>query len=490
MTPVAAPDPPPPVARRLEIAHPLHDPDQRLPTTDASRMSVPEARARRVALVCLTPRPDAQELGQLRLPSFGIRRIHAALLGDPDLAGLQVAQIDRRADDLDGYVEEVLAFAPDLVGFSIYVWSAPAMIEVARRLRRHRPGLPIVFGGPSARSAFFDLEPYGPAYHYLDAVVEGDGEEIIQDIAKLPNFERAAWESVRGLTLPTQTGWFRTERRPQIASLDRIASPYAHGLMPRGGVAYLETFRGCPLSCRFCEWGSKENTKAAFSADYVARELEAFRRHEAPAVFLLDAGLNLNIGAFRNLRLANQRSGFLKETLLWAEIYPSIVRDEHLAFIEEIGTAYLGVGMQSMDSTVLRLHDRPSDSPRFEAAVRALAAVTNIELQIIAALPGDTPEGFFRTLDYALSLPANVRVYHCLVLPDALLTRSRPEWNVRFDTETMTIRSCEGWSEEAVARTRQELRRRSLAAGGKAGEFWWAFPRREERPSWRRAAGQ
>ncbi len=448
---------------------------------------------RRIALVCMTPRPDAQELGELLLPSFGIRRIHAALLGDPELADAAVALFDRRTADIEGYVEDILAFEPDLVGFSIYVWSAPAMIALARALRDRRPALPIVFGGPSARSAFFDLEPYRPAHAYLDAVVEGDGEEIIRDVAKLPRFDRADWERVRGLTLPTETGWMRTERRPQIARLDDIASPYAHGLMPHGGVAYLETFRGCPLSCRFCEWGSKENTKAAFSVDYIARELDAFRTHAAPALFLLDAGLNLNIGAFRNLRIANQRSGFLKETLLWAEIYPSIIRDEHLAFIEEIGTAYLGVGMQSMDPAVLRLHDRPSDSPRFEAAVRALARVTNIELQIIAVLPGDTPEGFFRTLDYALSLPASVRVYHCLVLPDALLTRSRPEWNIRFDPHSLTMRSCEGWSEEAVARTRAELRRRALAAGGKAGEFWWAFPRQpervaRERVSWRQAA--
>ena len=38
-------------------------------------------------------------------------------------------------------------------------------------------------------------------------------------------------------TLPTETNWLRTERRPPIIALDRIASPYTHGLMPQGGVA-------------------------------------------------------------------------------------------------------------------------------------------------------------------------------------------------------------------------------------------------------------
>jgi hypothetical protein len=38
--------------------------------------------SRRIALVRLTPRPDADELGPLVLPSCGIRRIQAIVAGD------------------------------------------------------------------------------------------------------------------------------------------------------------------------------------------------------------------------------------------------------------------------------------------------------------------------------------------------------------------------------------------------------------------------
>jgi radical SAM superfamily enzyme YgiQ (UPF0313 family) len=431
---------------------------------------------RRIALVCLTPRPDADELGPLVLPSFGVRRIQAAVLGDADRRH-SVTLIDRRRDDIDGYVCDILAFEPDLVGFSIYVWSTPCLIAVAREVKRRRPSCIIVFGGPSARAALFDLEPYRPAGTYLDAVVEGDGEEIFRDIAALPDLSAASLKSVAGLTLPANSGWLRTARREPVADLDQLRSPFTLGLMPHGAVAYLETYRGCPLSCRFCEWGVPGKFKATFSAEYIARELEAFARVSAPAVFLLDAGLNLNIRAFRNLREANRRTGFLKRSLFWAEIYPSVVRDEHLEFMREIGPAYLGIGMQSMDQAVLRLHQRPSDSPQFEAAVRALAAVTNIELQIIVGLPGDSPEGFRRTLDYALSLPASVRTYHCLVLPDALMTRGLPEFDMVFDPHDLSMISCLGWSAEALASMRRELDQRARSSGGKVGRFWWAMPR-------------
>jgi len=435
-----------------------------------------DVTARRIALVCLTPRPDADELGPLELPSYGIRRIQAAVVGDPENPGHSVKLFDLGRDDVAGYVREILAFEPELVGFSIYVWSTPCLVEVAREIKRRLPRCAIVFGGPSARTALFDLNYYRDPGSYLDAVVEGDGELIFREIAALPDLSRASLETVGGLTLPMAQGWRRTITRARTTDLDVLHSPFQLDLMPRGAVAYLETYRGCPLSCRFCEWGSSDKAKATFSSDYIAQEMVAFDRLRAPAVFLLDAGLNLNIRAFRNLREANRRTGFLKKSLFWAEIYPSVIRDEHFEFLQEIGPAYLGVGMQSMDPAVLTLHQRPTDSPRFEQAVRALAAVTNIELQIIFGLPGDTPEGFRRTLEYALSLPAGVRAYHCLVLPDALMTRSLPEFDITFDPRDLSMISCLGWSADAVASMRAELDDRARKAGGKIGRFWWSFP--------------
>ena len=425
----------------------------------------------------MTPPPDTDELGDLELPSYGIRRIQAAVVSDPQNPAHQVKLIDLGRDDVAGYVREILAFDPEIVGFSIYVWSTPALVAVAREIKRQRPGCIIVFGGPSARAALFDLDFYRSPIDYLDAVVEGDGEVVFREIAALPELSRTALQSIAGVTLPANGGWLRTSKPPAGIDINRFPSPFQLGLMPPDVVAYLETYRGCPMSCRFCEWGMPENVKTVFTSEYIARELNSFDRSKASALFLLDAGLNLNIRAFRNLREANRRTGFLKKTLFWAEIYPSVVRDEHLDFLREIGPAYLGVGMQSMDTAVLKLHQRPSESLRFERAVRDLAAITNIELQIICGLPGDTPDGFRRTLDYALSLPASVRAYHCLVLPDALMTRGLPNWNMRFDPANLAMQSCLGWSEEDIAAMRDELDRRARAYGGKSGQYWWSFPR-------------
>ena len=273
-------------------------------------------------------------------------------------------------------------------------------------------------------------------------------------------------------------GWRQTGARPPIANLDDIPSPFQLGLMPPQSVAYLETYRGCPLGCRFCEWGAKETSRSVFSADYIARELEAFAAHGAPAVFLLDAGLNLNAQGFRNLVAADERVGMLRSTKFWAEIYPTLVRDEHLEFLSRVGASYLGVGLQSLDERVLALHDRPFDRGRFERNMRALATVTTPELQIIFGLPGDSPDGFRQTLDYSRSFGVAVRAYHCLVLPDALMTRGRPEWRMRYNPATLAMIECDGWPEEDITAMREELARDTRKAGGHSGNYWWSFPPR------------
>ena len=71
---------------------------------------------RRIALACLTPVTDGEEHGALALPSYGIRRIQAAVVGDMQRPNHVVRLFDRRLPDVAGYVADILAFAPDILG--------------------------------------------------------------------------------------------------------------------------------------------------------------------------------------------------------------------------------------------------------------------------------------------------------------------------------------------------------------------------------------
>ncbi|MEX2490057.1 MAG: B12-binding domain-containing radical SAM protein [Pseudomonadales bacterium] len=430
-----------------------------------------------IVLVCLTPRTDANELDAMELPSYGIKRIQAAVKADPELQHCSLKLIDHEQKDVETYVADILACEPDLVGFSVYVWSAACLIEVARQIKAARPQCLIIFGGPSARKEVFDLPIYPDPVTVLDALVSSEGEIIFNQIAKLTECSTESLSTIPGIDMPLKNGWHKTAPAPAIGQLDHIASPYQLGIMPERTVAYLETFRGCPMGCRFCEWGASDKTSKVFSTEYLIREFHAYQKWQASSVFLVDAGLNLNARAFGHLREAEQETHFLQDCSgFWAEIYPTNIRDEHLQFLSNINVGYLGIGLQSIDPKVLKDQDRPFKMERFETAVRKLAEVAYCELQIIMGLPGDTPEGFKQTLAFARSLPAGVRAYHCLVLPDALLSRSKPEWHIQFDMHTSMMTSCTGWSEQDFTQTREYNNQLAKTAGGTAGDFWWFYP--------------
>lgn len=430
---------------------------------------------RKVALVCLSPPFDADEM-PLPMPSYGIHRIHAAALSAAEHSDAEVRLFDMGALGYTECLKELRDFAPDVAGYSVYVWSLDPLLDLANALSSSRPEVVTVFGGPSARRACLALPYYAGRAQCVDMICEGDGEVVIQALLERPQLDPASLSTVPGLhVLDEHLEWKATPAQ-RLKALDSLPSPYQLGLMPEDAVAYLETYRGCPLSCRFCAWGKTRPAREVFSMDYIARELASFRGLGAPAVFLLDAGLNLNAKAFRNLSAAQDRDGFLSEALFWAEIYPTIIKPEHIEFLASVGTAYLGVGLQSIDPWVLKAHDRPFDMKRFASSISALSQVAGMEIQIIMGLPEDTPEGFRRTLDFALSLPVNsVRVYHCLVLPDALLSRGQPSWKMEFDPVNLTMKSNHTWSATDLAAMRQELNVKLESFGGNAGEYWWAF---------------
>ena len=444
----------------------------------------------RIALVCLTPSVDSHEHDGAELPSYGVHRVLAAVVAHPKLQGMEVQLFDLEEADVDAYVEDLLAFDPQIIGFSLFVWSTKCLIEVARRIKAQRPDCAIVFGGPSARPPVLDLAPYRNAIDYVDAVVTREGEETFCDIAIALNSKPANVSSfdtlsvVAGLELPTLLQWKNTGLRPPPAELDSIASPYQMGLMSYQAVGYLESFRGCPMNCTFCEWGAKDISKGCFSEEYLTRELEALQAHECPAVFNVDAGLNLNARAFRNLANAEKNVGFLKDSQLWCEIYPSKIQDQHIEFLSQCGPSYLGVGLQSFNPELLKRLQRPYGRENFGPAIEKLATVAaNIEVQIIFGLPTDTWDGFIETLQYALSLPVTVRVYHTLVLPDALMTRGDAEWEMKYDPHTLSMQSCVGWSEDDLLDMRALLTKETQACGGTAGDFWWSFPPSSQRTS-------
>jgi radical SAM superfamily enzyme YgiQ (UPF0313 family) len=445
-------------------------------------MSIAPRRGRRVALLARHPEHDPAM--PQRIPNLGLRMVEASLRA-ARLPGLEVKiwDLEPTRPDAARIAAEIIAFDPDVVGFSTYLWSFPFFLAVAAQVKADDPRRLVVFGGPSARPVMLGHRPHDALARAVDVLVINEGEDAFRELVELADRSMAALSRLPGLALRIEGKWRETTPRP-LGDLNLLPSPYAMGLMRSGGLGILQSYRGCPFSCSFCEWGTLESPKRVRSVESLGAEFDAMAGLGLGAALLADAGLNLNNAAFRNLREAAERTGFLGERGLICEVYPATVRREHLDFLRSIGSPHVGVGLQSFDSEVLAHVERKYDEARFEETLHALTEVASVAVEIIMGLPGDDPERFQRNFDRARRLPCALRVYHCVVLPSALMVRSPPSYALAYDPVSLKMQSCLGWPEGAIDAAASFLGREAARAGGQSGEFFWVFP-----PPWERPGG-
>lgn len=378
--------------------------------------------------------------------SYGARTLEASLRGDPELADAEIKIIELRSNDAQAYLEEIRAFRPTLVAASAYIWSIKLFSDLAELVKRWDPSVRFIMGGPAARPSLLNLSPYAPYLKYIDAIAVGEGEEVIRHVAR-GHLSDDWTKTTPGLTVPGPLGWRRTPplERPV---LDAYPSPYQLGTVPFGEKGFLETFRGCPINCAFCQWG-EERADRVYSAEYIAAHLRGIESAGVTAVYAVDAGFNLSARAFRNLVRAEKEVGALRRRKMYGHVYPTYIREEHLEFFDAIGHAEIAVGVQSFDKEALRRLGRPFDIARFERVLEDIKRHASVSLELILGLPGDDPAAFRRTFEKAITLADSLRVFYCLALPDALLDRAT-EFEVDFDPVTFEVRRCRGWTPESL----------------------------------------
>ncbi|MBI5881830.1 MAG: B12-binding domain-containing radical SAM protein [Elusimicrobia bacterium] len=319
----------------------------------------------------------------------------------------------KRRKMLAAALRDLAAFAPRVVGISCYFWNVEAALALARALKRRRPSLLVVLGGPEIHPGRAALLRAGTA----DALVVGEGEETWVELLRRL-LDGRAWAGTPG-ALAMGEGPVSGPQRAFIEPLDRVPSPWTPGIFPRHGktwtMALLETARGCPMNCSFCTWTYRRTKMRRLSDARVKADLKALSRLPVTKVFICDSDFFLDRG--RGLRLARllRRLGE-KKGIFWS----MQVRIDHLDAEVLKATDHpcfgLGVGVESLSPKVLRLNGRNPDLRRIRAALDCLRlhpTRAEVQLQLIFALPGETRESFLSGLDRLLAVPGARPIVLC-----------------------------------------------------------------------------
>ena len=243
---------------------------------------------------------------------------------------------------------------PKIFCFSSYVWNHEYNKTIAKSVKEKYPECLIVFGGPQItkfpeRNNFFEEHPY------IDTISLGEGEG---------NFEKILND-------------YLSSEVKQIYKFDRIdelvfPSPYELGLFDQmikdhpnlQWNAVLETNRGCPFKCTFCDWGSLTYSKLKkFNVERVFSDLEWMGKHKIGYVSLADA----NFGCFRERDMiitekmieVQNKYGY-PETIdaTWYKNLNKSVIDMVKKFIENGFNRGFSLSLQSMNEDTLKSIER------------------------------------------------------------------------------------------------------------------------------------
>ena len=187
----------------------------------------------------------------------------------------------------------------------------------------------------------------------------------------------------------------------------------------------------CPTRCIYCSFVSASTEKTAGLLpqylDALIREVETVGRLLAESgrrvrTLYIGGGTPTTLSTPQLRRLMDairthfDLSGLIEYTVEGGR--PDTLDDEKLRAIRAGGCDRMSINPQTMNDAVLRAvgrrHTAAQTVAAFEAARRA--GFDGINMDLIAGLPGDTPESFAASLDAVLALaPSNVTV-HTLAL--------------------------------------------------------------------------
>lgn len=326
------------------------------------------------------------------------------------------------------------ARTPSIFLFSNYVWNIEENLALSSLVKRVNPDNVTIHGGPSTPKYEVDAERFFGAHPHVDVAVRGEGEATFAALLDALDATRPGdldpLADVKGLVFRGPRGLVRTPDRERITDLDTIPSPYLLGMFEPfetgSAGAIIETNRGCPYGCTFCDWGSAILSKIrVFSLERVFAELEWSASHGIEVCAIADA----NFGILERDVVIAEKIAELKRRYG----YPMTVATNYakntvkhlrrvIEVLAEVRVLTEGVvALQSMDQHTLNLIRRSnikteqydSLTTEFRRAGIPLAA------DIMMGLPGATPAAFRNDLQQCINRDVTARVNYTQLLPNS-----------------------------------------------------------------------
>jgi len=351
---------------------------------------------------------------------------------------------------LDAIKKAITNNPPDIFGISLYVWNYTMSMELCSWVKETWPHCIVIVGGPhqyvTFQSDFFlrctFVDACSPDTAYGELVMT-DLLDNIQDDGTVNwgNVEQILYPSKqRGMILTgtkktraSEFDWSFSAYSAQLASMHRYVD-IKKICRPNASLGIrIETTRGCPYQCTYCDWGGTLGSKMAKKTDdAINGDLSVLSLAEFDISIIHFCDSNTGIFGKRDVdtfRLMVEKTNCLGDNRPVVNISGWAKSTVHLKYIKEIleVTASTGlidalkISIQTFDSSSLvnvKRTDIAADE-YFMLGDYARSLGCTIIAEMIMGFPGLTLDKFYKEFDQPYERDIEVRFYEWQLLPQS-----------------------------------------------------------------------
>jgi anaerobic magnesium-protoporphyrin IX monomethyl ester cyclase len=354
----------------------------------------------RIALVQPPPRSE-YDRHWARFPSLGIAYIASSLRA----AGHTIDLLDGKLDGLevDDIVSRVRNVPPDLVGITCMTVEFPRAVDIARRIKRDRPDVPVVVGGAHVNAVGPQALEEGDGFDYACV---GEGEYLVCELADA--LERDADPSaIPGLVSRRGDDLVGAIPRPPPDDYDALPFP-AWDLFRPVETLPLITHRGCPFKCVFCSHNSGFKPRYRTPANVLDEVEQMLERYRPQRIRIEDETFGLHMGRTKAILEEIIERGIHHRVRFSAQTRVDRVDEEFMRLLKTANFETLELGVETGNPEVLEKIKKGITLEQVEYAV-ALAKANGLSVwcKFILGHPNETHAQIRDTINFIAKINPN-----------------------------------------------------------------------------------
>lgn len=316
----------------------------------------------------------------------------------------KVILLDRSVDKSDERLQE-LTGQEGVVAVGISVLTGPVIrdaIHCAKLVKKLSPGVAVIWGGWHCTKAPETVL----AEDYADYIIQGEGEHslplllerLFSAAPRIDNLAGVGWKTEEGIRInPPGTPLEIATLPPLPLELIKDIEPYIiHNWIPGGGRCLpLETSRGCPNFCTFCDisyyFGAKYNARTP--EQMIEQISEMRKRWNIGGVRFFDPNFFLQIRRVREFANRLIDSGL---NITWGADgtivqFRNVSADDLDLFVKS-GLRFISFGVESGNERIRYevLNKKFTDAQCMLVIERLLKAGIQFKFNIMLGLPGES----------------------------------------------------------------------------------------------------